>query len=240
MIIGKNISLVYKTNKQEKAILKNVSFEIARGNVTALIGKSGAGKTSLLRCLVGLETTFDGLLICDGYDVHLLTAKERACMIGYVAQNYNLFLHLTVLQNCTLALQTVFGESAEAAQEKVIAQLTRVGMRDYALVYPSQLSGGQKQRVAIARALCLGPKVLVLDEPTSALDPENVASMVALIRQLTSQGMTLVVSSQDMQFVEKVFDYIYLVEDGKITETCKRSDVSTACASTIKKFLGVL
>lgn len=239
MIIGKNICLKYKVNKQEKVILKNVSFEVTRGNVTALIGKSGAGKTSLLRCLVGLETTFDGLLVCDGYDVHLLAAKERACMIGYVAQNYNLFLHLTVLQNCTLALQTVFGASAETAQEKAIAQLTRVGMNDYVSAYPSQLSGGQKQRVAIARALCLGPKVLVLDEPTSALDPENVASIVALMRQLGSQGMTLVVSSQDMQFVEQVFDYIYLVEDGMITETCNRSDVSTACAFTIKKFLRI-
>lgn len=240
MIIGKNISLVYKTNKQEKAILKNVSFEIARGNVTALIGKSGAGKTSLLRCLVGLETTFDGLLVCDGYDVRLLTAKERASMIGYVAQNYNSFAHLTVLQNCTLALQTVLGESVEIAEEKAIAQLTRVGMNDYASVYPSQLSGGQKQRVAIARALCLGPKVLVLDEPTSALDPENVASMIALMRQLGSQGMTLVVSSQDMQFVEKIFDYIYLVDDGMIAETCKRSDALITCASTIQKFLRIL
>src|SRR5262245_28172512 len=138
MIIGKDICLVYEVNKQQKPILERVSFEITRGNVTVLIGKSGAGKTSLLRCLVGLERTFDGLLACDGRDLRSLTTQERASMIGYVAQNYNLFPHLTVLQNCMLALQTVFGESAQVAQEKAIAQLTRVGMSDYASVYPSQ------------------------------------------------------------------------------------------------------
>jgi len=239
MIVGKNICLVYKTNEQQKPILKSISFEVVRGKVTALIGKSGAGKTSLLRCLVGLEKNFDGLLVCDGRDLRLLTTKERACMIGYVAQNYNLFGHLTVLQNCMLALQTVFGDSAEIAQEKALAQLALVGMYDYALAYPSQLSGGQKQRVAIARALCLDPKVLVFDEPTSALDPENVSIMVALMRQLAAQGVTLVISSQDMQFVEMVFDRIYLIEDGMITETCNRSDVLSECASTIKKFLRI-
>ena len=238
MIVGKNICLVYKTKQQEKAILKNVSFEMTRGNVNVLIGKSGAGKTSLLRCLVGLEKSFDGSLVCDGCDVRLLTAKERACMIGYVAQNYNLFPHLTVLQNCILALQTVFGEPAEVAQEKAIAQLTLVGMNNYALAYPSQLSGGQKQRVAIARALCLGPQVLVLDEPTSALDPENVGIMIALMKQLARQGMTLVLSSQDMQFVDMVYDYIYLVEDGMITEIYDRSD-EEKYESTIKKFLNM-
>lgn len=237
MIIGKDICLTYEVNKQEKPILKSVSFNITRGKVTALIGKSGAGKTSLLRCLVGLETTFDGILESDGCDLRLLTAQERACLIGYVAQNYNLFPQLTVLQNCTLALQVVFGESVVVAQEKVMAQLTRVGMNNYASVYPSQLSGGQKQRVAIARALCLGPKVLVFDEPTSALDPENVTSIIALIRSLAAQGVTLVISSQDMRFVEMVFDCVYLVEDGTITETYDRLDDVGECMPTIKKFL---
>ncbi len=237
MIIGKDICLVYKANEQQRAILKSVSFEMTRGKVTALIGKSGAGKTSLLRCLVGLETTFDGLLSCDGCDVRLLAAKERACLIGYVAQNYNLFPHLTVLQNCTLALETVFGIPIEIAQEKAIVQLTFVGMSNYTSSYPSQLSGGQKQRIAIARALCLGPNVLVLDEPTSALDPENIARIVTLIKQLASQGMTIVLSSQDMQFVGMVFDCIYLVEDGMIIEVYDRTNMLTKCASAIKEFL---
>lgn len=237
MIIGKDIYLTYEVNKQEKPILKGISFAIRRGEVTALIGKSGAGKTSLLRCLVGLETTFDGVLESDGCDLRALTAKERACLIGYVAQNYNLFPQLTVLQNCTLALQAVLDESAVVAQEKAMAQLMRVGMGKYASAYPAQLSGGQKQRVAIARALCLGPKILVFDEPTSALDPENIASIIELIRSLAAQRVTLVISSQDMRFVEMVSDHVYLVEDGMIVETYDRSDAMGECTPTIKKFL---
>lgn len=239
--------------KNDRVILENLSCDIVQGRINVFIGKSGAGKTSILRCLVGLENGYDGIIEVyvpepgsnpstgsgraglnrargefvepferidksGNSDIRSLAARERAETTGYVAQNYNLFPNLTVLANCTLALQCVLRLAQAASEQKAREALSLVGMSEFGDAYPSQLSGGQKQRVAIARALCLNPQVLVLDEPTSALDPENVDNIVGLLKQLTSQGITVVLSSQDMRFISMVFDKIYLVQNGKIVE----------------------
>jgi polar amino acid transport system ATP-binding protein len=233
MMQGKNISLTYA----KKQILKAVSFEFISGGVTVLIGKSGAGKSTILRILAGLETSYQGSLFYGGQDLKTVTQKDRARLIGYVTQNYVLFPQLTVMQNCALALQKVVGLTQLQAEQKVADTLATVGMSDYVNAYPSQLSGGQRQRVAIARALCLDPKILILDEPTSALDPINVDNMVALLRQLSSQGLTVVLSSQDMLFVKMIFDRIYLIDNGEVIESADRQQVAAINEGGIKAFL---
>src|SRR5438309_7344279 len=175
MMQGKNLSISYKKNP----ILKAVSFDISDKQITVFIGKSGAGKSTILRILAGLETAYKGLLLYNVRDLKSFTQKERACLIGYVTQDYVLFPQLTALQNCSLALQKTMGLPIIEAQKKAVETLTIVGLVNYTDAYPSQLSGGQKQRVAIARALCLDPKIVILDEPTSALDPENVSNLAS-------------------------------------------------------------
>lgn len=233
MMKGKSLSISY----QKEQILKNVSFDIIDQQITVFIGKSGAGKSTILRILAGLETSYEGLLFSNGQDLKTFTQKERARLIGYVTQSYILFPQLTALQNCSLALQKVMGLPIIEAQQKALATLQNVGMSSYKDAYPSQLSGGQRQRVAIARALCLDPKILILDEPTSALDPANVNNIIALLKQLSSQGLTVVLSSQDMLFVKMIFDRIYLVDNGMIIESADRQQLATMNTSTIKTFL---
>lgn len=233
MIQGKNLSITYK----KEPILNAVSFDIIDKQITVFIGKSGAGKSTILRILAGLECTYNGLLLFNEQDLKTLTQKERARLIGYVTQNYVLFPQLTVLQNCLLALQKITGLSIADAQKKALETLQTIGMSIYKDAYPSQLSGGQRQRVAIARALCLEPKVIILDEPTSALDPENVKILASLLKQFSSQGITIIVSSQDMSFVKMIFDRIYLVDNGTIIESTNRQQITTNNASTIKTFL---
>jgi len=233
MMQGKNLSIAYK----KEQILKAVSFDIIDKQTTVFIGKSGAGKSTILRILAGLENTYDGLLLFKEQDLKTFTQKERARLIGYVTQNYILFPQLTVLQNCLLALQKVMELPIKEAQQKALNMLQNVGMNNYKDAYPSQLSGGQRQRVAIARALCLDPKIIILDEPTSALDPENVNNLASLLKQLSSQGITVVISSQDMLFVKTIFDRIYLVDNGMITESIDRQQAISTNSNTIKTFL---
>ena len=237
MISAKNLSLTYTSKAKKVLALRNIDFDGQEGLVTAFIGKSGAGKTSLLRCLAGLEQNYVGEIACNGRKIGSINDQERACLIGYVSQNYNLFPNLTVLENCALALQAVLGKELSAANQTALARLTQFGMNDYAQTYPNKLSGGQRQRVAIARALCLEPKVLLFDEPTSALDPENVDNIVLLIKQLTSQNITVVLSSQDMRFVSKVFDCVYLFENGTIVESANRAQIAQPSNSSVNRFL---
>lgn len=236
MISGKNISLVRMGNKP---VLKNISFSCEARKISVFIGESGAGKTSALRCIAGLEKSFLGELYCDMQDARKLGPKSRAKSIGYGAQNYNLFPHLSVLDNCTLALLTSLGMRKDDALKEARATLNQVGMADYEQCFASQLSGGQKQRVAIARALCLKPKVLLLDEPSSALDPQNVDSLSVLIKNLAAQNMTVILSSQDMRFVNLVYDSIFLFQDGEIIETRTREEINRNPQSQIRAMINL-
>lgn len=201
MICAKQLSLAYGA---KNVIFSNLNFVAENGLITTLVGKSGVGKSTLLKTLAGLLPSTSG------------TVEVLEGSIGYVAQSYTLFPHLTVLANCTLAMQCVLNRSRAVAEEEALKVLESVGMRAYAARFPRSLSGGQKQRVAIARALCLKPAVLLLDEPTSALDPENVALVSAILRRLAEEGLTVVVSSQDMAFVDTIADRIVALVDGTI------------------------
>lgn len=201
-----------------KEILNNISFTIPTGRITLFLGKSGAGKTSLLRCIAALENNYQGTITIDGNEIKALSPKKRAETVGFVFQQFNLFPHLNVLSNCMQPLQVVEKLHADEAETKAREALRLVGLEEHATKSIGQLSGGQQQRVAIARALCLNPKALLLDEPTSALDPGTTNELCALLKNLSSQGITLVLTSHDMGFVSKLMDNVYLLEEGVIAE----------------------
>lgn len=232
MISAENITL----KRAKKTILSEVSFNCLPGRVSAFIGKSGAGKTSALRCIAGLEDNFSGSISCQSVDIKSSDPMQWAKKVGFVSQNYNLFPHLTALENCMLALRTARKEPKSAALEKAQASLSAVGMDDYQNALPKELSGGQKQRVALARAIALNPSALLLDEPTSALDPENVLIMTELFKKLASLGFAIIISSQDMRFLNSVYDDIFLFQGGKLIESGHRT---LAPSSQIAKFLRV-
>lgn len=232
MIVAKKITLKHKA----VAILDQVSFELKRGRITAFIGRSGAGKTTLLKCIANLHNQYDGQLRCEGRELKSLTALERSTTIGFVLQQFHLFPHFTVLQNCTYALERVAGLKSEA-EARAIEMLTSLGLLPYVTAYPDRLSGGQQQRVAIARALVMRPKLLLLDEPTSALDPESRLSLETVLFDLHAQGLTLAISSHDMPFLRRFVDCIYYLEKGKIIEACDRQLEDPASKEKINQFL---
>lgn len=233
MVDIKELSIYYKNQK----VLDALSFSMKPSRITAFIGESGAGKTTLLKALVGLVPIRSGEVLVDNKKVGLMNPKERAETIGYVFQDYNLFCNLTLLENCIDPL-LVHGWSYIKAEAKVKEQLTRFGMFDFIDKYPSELSGGQQQRGAIARCLSLSPKVLLLDEPTSALDPKNTDTLVRVLKQLAASGLTIGVSSQDMEFVRKIFDEVYYLEAGKIKEFADDMN-NLSSQSYIKKFISI-
>lgn len=214
MIKTKNVSLQIG----DKTILNNVSCEVAKQRITAFIGHSGAGKTSLLKCIANLNVAYEGTITHDGTPITGLTAQQRVHAIGFVFQQFNLFPHMTVLQNCMHPMIAVLGIDSEKAQAKALLTLKSLGMDFYKDSYPSKLSGGQQQRVAIARALCLDPKVLLFDEPTSALDPQSTKTLQVLLKDLIKTGVTIALSSHDMAFVLGVMDKVYFMSDGQIVE----------------------
>lgn len=216
MIIINNLTV----KQQEKIILKSVSCTLLPSRITTFIGKSGAGKTTILKSLVGLNSITDGSIVLNDKQLITLSSQQRAEEIGYVFQDFNLFGHLTVLQNCIDPL-LVHAVTPMSAQKKAYDVLKLLDMQNFMNVYPHNLSGGQKQRVAIARALCLQPKILLLDEPTASLDPINTDMLVTILQKLAAQGLTIGLSSQDMSFVRKVFDRIYYIQDGEIVEFCE-------------------
>jgi polar amino acid transport system ATP-binding protein len=204
----------------EDEVLKGVSLPVDRHEVVCLIGASGSGKSTLLRCVNGLEKIdsgeirFDGDLVSGpGVDYALLRRR-----IGLVFQSYNLFPHMDVLRNVTIAPTKIGGVSHEAAEERAYALLKRVGLDEKAKAYPDQLSGGQQQRVAIARAMAMEPKVLLLDEITSALDPELVNEVLQLVRDLAEQGMTMILATHEMSFARVVANTVCFLHDGQILE----------------------
>ena len=201
-------------------VLKDISLDVQEGEVVVLLGPSGSGKSTLLRCLNQLETATSGQIIIDGHNVtdkrtDINKVREN---IGMVFQHFNLFNHLTVMDNMILApvhLKLMTKEQARTAAEQL---LQRVGMEDKAYAYPSQLSGGQKQRVAIARALEMKPDIMLFDEPTSALDPEMVGEVLAVMKELAKEGMTMVVVTHEIGFAREVADRVIFMEGGYIVE----------------------
>jgi ABC-type polar amino acid transport system ATPase subunit len=201
-------------------VLDGVDLDVARGEVVVLIGPSGAGKSTLLRCVNGLEQISSGSIEVDGeplrYDQKSL--NHIRAHIGMVFQQFNLFPHLTVLQNIVMAQREVLGRSRDEAGERARSLLERVGLAEKADAYPDALSGGQQQRVAIARALAMDPTVMLFDEPTSALDPELVGEVLDVMRDLAEGGMTMIVVTHEMRFARRAADRVVLLADGGIAE----------------------
>jgi polar amino acid transport system ATP-binding protein len=201
-------------------VLKQIDLDVPEHNVVCLIGASGSGKSTLLRCLNLLEHVEEGEIVVDGQpltnakvDVNALRKK-----IGIVFQAYNLFPHMTVLQNVTLAPRKALGTSSQRAEEYARALLRRIGLEEKADEFPDRLSGGQQQRVAIVRALAMGPKLMLLDEITSALDPQLVSEVLNLVRELAESGMTMIVATHEMGFAREVADKVCFLDAGCILE----------------------
>ena len=204
----------------QKSVLKNISVNINEGDVVCVIGPSGSGKSTFLRCLNRLEEPtgghilFDGADICDPRtDIDLHRQK-----MGMVFQQFNLFPHMTILKNLTVAPMSLQKKSQEEAEGYAMQLLERVGLQDRAADYPSQLSGGQQQRIAIVRALCMKPEVMLFDEPTSALDPEMVGEVLNVMRDLAAQKMTMVVVTHEMGFAREVASRVMFLDDGDFLE----------------------
>ncbi|MBE3574320.1 MAG: amino acid ABC transporter ATP-binding protein [Firmicutes bacterium] len=201
-------------------VLRGITNHVQQGEVVVIIGPSGSGKSTFLRCLNLLEQPSSGEVWFAGQRVndHPAHLNRLRAEMGMVFQRFNLFPHLTVIRNITLAPEKVLGLPKEEAQERALALLERVGLRDKAASYPDELSGGQQQRVAIARALAMRPKVMLFDEPTSALDPEMIGEVLDVMRALAQEGMTMVVVTHEMGFAREVGDRVLFMDDGQIVE----------------------
>ncbi|MFY8330555.1 amino acid ABC transporter ATP-binding protein [Vagococcus carniphilus] len=214
-----NIKGLTKTFDKNE-VLKGIDLTINQGEVVVVIGPSGSGKSTFLRCLNLLEEPTSGDIEFEG--VNLVDKKtdinQLRQKMGMVFQSFNLFPHKTVLDNLTISPIKVKGESPESANKKALELLDRVGLKDKANSFPSQLSGGQQQRVAIARALAMNPDVMLFDEPTSALDPEMVGEVLAVMKDLAKEGMTMVVVTHEMGFAKEVADRVIFMADGFIAE----------------------
>ena len=209
-----------KKNFGSLEVLKSISVDVEEGEVLCVIGPSGSGKSTFLRCLNRLEKITGGTVIVDGYEitdkkVDINKVREN---IGMVFQHFNLFPHKTVIENIMLAPVELKKMTKQEARAKALELLKRVGLEDKADAYPSQLSGGQKQRVAIARSLAMNPDVMLFDEPTSALDPEMVGEVLAVMKELAYQGMTMIVVTHEMGFAKQVADRVVFFHNGDIRE----------------------
>ncbi|WP_338471696.1 amino acid ABC transporter ATP-binding protein [Niallia sp. XMNu-256] len=208
-------------------VLKSIDLQVGEGEVVCLIGPSGSGKSTLLRCLNLLEEVTGGEVIVNGTNLttkgtNINKVREN---IGMVFQHFNLFPHLTILDNITLAPVELNKATKEQAKEKALELLRRVGLEDKASAKPDQLSGGQKQRVAIARALAMNPDIMLFDEPTSALDPEMVGEVLAVIKQLVQEGMTMVIVTHEMGFAKEVADRVIFMDGGYIVEQDRPQEI---------------
>ena len=199
-------------------VLKGVNLEIAEKEVVVIIGPSGSGKSTLLRCINYLEEPTSGEIVVDGMTLGDTDINKIRAEVGMVFQRFNLFPHMTAMDNITLAPMKVRGISREEAEDIAMFLLAKVGLADRAAAYPEQLSGGQQQRVAIARALAMKPKVMLFDEPTSALDPEMVKEVLEVMKELAREGMTMAVVTHEMGFAREVGDRVLFVDQGVILE----------------------
>ena len=223
---GVTISELYKSFGDNE-VLKGVSLAVNPGEVVCLIGASGSGKSTLLRCVNRLEDPDSGLITVGQFeathpDVNLDAMRRR---IGMVFQQFNLFPHLSVLENCTITPRRVLRLSREEAETEALAQLETVGLKELAQRRPAQLSGGQQQRVAIARALTMKPELMLFDEPTSALDPETVGDVLSSMRDLANAGMTMLVVTHEMGFAREVADRVVFLDEGVVVEEGPAADM---------------
>lgn len=246
MITVKHLSKTYDNNGAPLTVLRDVNCEIEKGEVISIIGPSGTGKSTFLRCLNCLETPTSGEIIIDG--VNILDKKTDLSSVrrkmGMVFQNFNLFNHLSVLENVTVGPRKLLGMSREDAEQQAMELLRLVGLAAKAGSMPSDLSGGQKQRVAIARCLSMKPEIILFDEPTSALDPTMVGEVLSVIRQLAQQGMTMAIVTHEMQFARDVSSRIFFMYDGVIYEDDKPEVIFTkpgkaATTAFINKIRGI-
>ncbi len=211
-----------------KPILRDVSFSVQPGELKVLIGPSGGGKSTLLQCLNFLHEPDSGVISLDGEAVDYKSRKTLYAYrqkVGMIFQDYNLFDHLTALENVSLALRKVKKLKRSEAESRARQELDRVGLVDKAALYPAELSGGQKQRVSIARALAMDPRVILLDEPTAALDPELIGEVLQVIRSLVQSGMTMIMATHQMGFVRTMADEIIFMQDGCIVEHGKPAEL---------------
>ena len=205
--------------------LRGVSLDVNEGEVVVIVGPSGSGKTTLLRCINRLEEYEEGTIIVDGMTLdNTSNINAIRCEVGMVFQSFNLFAHLTALQNLMLAQCTVRKRSREEAEKIARALLAKVGIPEKAKAHPAQLSGGQQQRVAIARALAMNPKIMLFDEPTSALDPEMIKEVLDVMTSLAKEGMTMVVVSHEMGFARAAADRVIFMDEGLIIEQATPQD----------------
>jgi polar amino acid transport system ATP-binding protein len=225
-------------------VLRGVNIEVDRGGVVCVIGPSGSGKSTLLRCINLLEPPDEGRIYLEGVEI---TAQDRRGVdfvrrrVGMVFQQFNLFPHMTALQNVSLAQRTVLDRRDQEARDKSVELLTRVGLADKADEYPERLSGGQQQRVAIARALAMDPHVMLFDEVTSALDPELVKEVLDVMRELASEGITMVVVTHEMGFARDVADRVAFIDEGVVVEEGEaRALLDDPREERTKRFLGAV
>ena len=214
MIVVKDL----KKNYNGLDVLKGIDLTINKGDVVCLVGPSGCGKSTFLRCLTRLEEPDGGTVMLDGKEITERDIDTTRAQMGMVFQHFNLFPHLTVKKNITLAPVRLGRMSQAAADKQAMELLERIGLADKADVYPNMLSGGQKQRIAIVRALAMNPEVLLFDEPTSALDPEMVGEVLELMKELARDGMTMVVVTHEMAFARDVSSHVVFMADGVICE----------------------
>lgn len=215
LIRVKNIQKSFGKNH----VLRGINFEVNKGDVMVLIGPSGSGKSTMLRCINELEFFDDGDIEVFGESLkQMKDINHYRSKVGMVFQQFNLFNNKNVLDNCILAQVKVLKRNKDEAKKIALDNLNKVGMADFAQAYPDTLSGGQKQRVAIARALCMDPEVLLFDEPTSALDPEMVGDVLQVMKQLASEGLTMVVVTHEMGFAKEVANHIVFMADGVVEE----------------------
>ena len=212
MIVAENLQKSY----EGLDVLKGVSLTVNKGDVVCLVGPSGCGKSTFLRCLTRLEEPTGGKVFLDGVEVTEKDIDATRAKMGMVFQHFNLFPHLTVRRNITLAPTRLRRMTKEQADARAMELLERIGLADKADAYPAQLSGGQKQRIAIARALAMDPEVLLFDEPTSALDPEMVGEVLELMKELARGGMTMVVVTHEMGFAREVANRVIFIDEGVV------------------------
>ena len=226
--------------ENKKRVLRGINAQMEQGKMYAILGPSGCGKSTFLRCLNLLERPTGGTITFRGVDITdpKVNIDLHRQKMGMVFQHFNLFPHMTILENMTLAPVKLLGKSRQEAEGKALALMDRVGLADRAAAYPSQLSGGQKQRIAIVRALCMEPEVMLFDEPTSALDPEMVGEVLEVMKDLAHEGMTMVVVTHEMGFAREVAGRVLFLDGGLIVEEDVPERIFTAPRSErLRSFL---